>query len=242
MIRKHSFLLLFLFLLLLPCTGLAGINTDDPPEAQAQALQKKYQSLTSLAFSFAQITRTGTRARQGKGNAVFYRYRLAPRKGRDAEKKTRSVMRWNYTEPDQQIIVSDGETLSIFTAKDKQLIKTPAKELESDITYAFFAGTRNLLDDFMVKQADPETSFSTAEELHSLMLIPRKPHNQIRDVRVWFDSEGIIRHMVIADHFDSMTELHFTDIRLNGLPPGNSETLDEIITFQVPPGTEIISR
>ena len=59
-----------------------------------------------------------------------------------------SVMRWNYAEPDKQVIINDGETLFIYTEKDRQLIKTPAQEIESDITYAFFAGTRNLLDDF----------------------------------------------------------------------------------------------
>lgn len=238
MIRLHFVLLLFL--LLLPCNGMAGINTDDSPQAQALALQKKYQSLTSLTFSFEQITRTGTRARKGEGDAVFYRYRLAA--GQPAENTTRSVMRWNYIEPDPQIIVSDGETLSIYTAKDKQLIKTPARELESDITYAFFAGTRDLLDDFTVRQTDQDKTFTTEKELHSLMLTPREPHNQIRDVRVWFDSEGVIHHMVITDHFDSMTELHFTNIQLNSLPAGDSKTLNEIITFNVPPGTEIISR
>ena len=151
-------------------------------------------------------------------------------------------MRWNYTEPDPQIIVSDGQTLSIYTEKDHQLIRTPAKELEADITYAFFAGTRNLMDDFAAKRTELPYLFSSDKELQTLLLVPRQPHNQIQDVLVWFDSEGLIHHLMITDHFESVTELNFDNIKANSLPPGDRKTLDEIITFPIPPGTEIISR
>jgi outer membrane lipoprotein carrier protein len=151
-------------------------------------------------------------------------------------------MRWNYTEPGNQLIISDGTTLSIYTEEDKQLIRTPAKELESDITYAFFAGTRNLLDDFSVEPGNSDYLFSSGQTLNALLLVPRQPHNQIRDVQVWFDENQLIRHLVIRDHFDSITELNFSNIRVNSLAPGDREELDRITTFPIPPGTEIISR
>jgi outer membrane lipoprotein carrier protein len=213
------------------------------PESQALALQNKYKALTSLTFAFDQVTRTGTRERRGHGEAVFYRYQHpSETTQKNNSPVQQSVMRWNYTEPDPQIIVSDGQTLSIYTEKNHQLIRTPARELESDITYAFFAGTRNLMDDFTAESTDLPYLFSSDKELQTLLLVPRQPHNQIRDVHVWFDSTGLIHHLMITDHFDSVTELSFDNIKADSLPPGDRKTLDEIITFPSPPGTEIISR
>jgi len=227
----------------LPATFSASAADENSPESQALTLQSKYNSLTSLTFAFDQVTSTGTRERKGRGEAIFYRYQRASEVGQENNTPAKqSAMRWNYTEPDPQIIVSDGETLSIYTKKDKQLIRTPAKELESDITYAFFAGTRNLLDDFTAKTPGTTFIFSSDKELQTILLVPRKPHNQVRDVQVWFDSEGLIHHLKITDHFESVTELNFDNIKANSLPPGDRKTLSEVITFPVPPGTEIISR
>jgi len=235
----------YLLFAALPLTAaFTAAAADEPsPESHALALQNKYNSLISLTFGFDQLTRTGTRERSGLGDAVFYRFQPASEVTPESSPSaTQSVMRWNYTEPDPQIIVSDGQTLSIYTEKDQQLIRTPAQELESDITYAFFSGARNLLDDFAAASGDPAYLFSSETKLQTILLVPRQPHNQIRDVQVWFDSDGLIHHLMITDHFDSVTELHFDNIKVNGLPAGDRKTLEEIITFSVPPGTEIISR
>lgn len=235
--------LLFAALFLTATVTAAAAVDELSPESHALALQNKYKSLGSLTFGFDQLTRTGTRERSGRGEAVFYRFQppseVTPE---DSAPATQSVMRWNYTEPDPQIIVSDGQTLSIYTEKDQQLIRTPAQELESDITYAFFAGIRNLLDDFDARSADSTYLFSSAQQLQTILLVPRQPHNQIRDVQVWFDNDGLIQHLMITDHFDSVTELNFDNIKVNSLPAGDRKTLESIITFPVPPGTEIISR
>lgn len=234
---------LFITAFVLPATYSALAAEESNPESQAHALQSKYNSLTSLTFAFDQVTSTGTRTRKGRGEAIFYRYQPPTEIGQENISTVKqSVMRWNYTEPDPQIIASDGETLSIYTEKDNQLIRTPAKELESDITYAFFAGTRNLLDDFAAQLPDTSFIFSSGKELQTLLLVPRQPHNQIRDVQVWFDGEGLIHHLRIIDHFDSVTELNFDNIEANSLPPGDRKTLNEVITVPIPPGTEIISR
>ncbi len=220
-----------------------GAEVPPSPEEQALELQNLYGKMTSLTFDFDQVTRTGGRERTGRGNAVFYKTHppsLAAQS--DSGTAPRSVMRWNYTEPDRQIIINDGTTLLIYTENDHQLIKTPAREIESDITYAFFAGTRNLMDDFAARAAGKEFIYSSPDKLQTLLLVPRKPHNQIKDVQIWFDAKGIIHHMLIADHFDSVTELNFDHIKLNSLPPGDQKEINRITSFTVPPGTEIITQ
>jgi len=238
----YSIIFVYAFLLSLSVSQ-ASETEQVSPEVLAQQLQEKYNSLTSLVFTFDQVTRTGSRKRVGQGEAEFYRYRPPREEGSDKDSlPVQSVMRWNYTLPDAQIIISDGETLSIYTEKDKQLIRTPAKELESDITYAFFAGTRNLLDDFTPLPPSDEYTFSTGSELRALLLVPRVPHNQIQDVQVWFDDHYLIRHLLIRDHFDSVTELNFPTIKADSLTPGDRKQLERIITFPLPPDTEIISH
>lgn len=223
------FSLLFLLSLFCPLQA-SAVDPPPSPDRMALELQELYGNLSSLAFDFEQVTRTGGRERIGRGDAVFYKT------------KGRSVMRWNYTEPDRQVIINDGTTLSIYTESDHQLIRTPAAEIESDITYAFFAGTRSLLDDFTAQIPDSDFTFSTAEPMQTLLLTPRKPHNQIRDIQVWFDAGNIIRYMMIRDHFDSVTELNFNHIKLNSLPPDDPAEITKITTLEIPPETEVITR
>ncbi len=210
---------------------------------QATGLQNLYRGLVSLSFDFSQVTRTAGRERQGRGNAVFFRpQNLHNKTSESPQAITHSVMRWNYTAPDRQVIISDGKTLSIYTAKDRQMIKVPADKMDSDITYTFFAGTGNLLDNFTVLPPDPRFVYSAANRLQAIRLVPKQPHNQIKAVQLWFDQKNIIHHLVIEDPFGSVTELTFTNIRLNSLLTDDPAKLHDLLFFTPPPGTEIISR
>ncbi|MFZ5798288.1 MAG: LolA family protein [Thermodesulfobacteriota bacterium] len=229
-----------LLALLVPCRPLPAQESPET-EALARRLQHVYAGLTSLTFDFQQVTRTGGRERSGQGNAVFYKPLTTAGKP-EAGERSRSVMRWNYTEPDRQVIINDGRTLSIYTEKDQQLIRTPAKELESDITYAFFAGTRNLLDDFEAQAPAEEVLASRVGAPRTLLLVPRTPHNQIKSVQIWLDERDIIQRLLLTDHFDAETELLFSRIMLNSLPPDDPRQIEEIISFQPPAGTEVITR
>ncbi len=222
--------LLFCLLAIRPPAAYAAAAAA--PEQQVAKMQDIYRDLTSLGFDFSQLTRTGGRERQGAGSAVFYRPGNSP-----------GVMRWNYTQPDTQIILNDGSKLSIYTKGDNQVIVTSAKELQSDITYAFFAGTRDLLDDFNAAPAgDRFIVRSAVKDLQSVQLIPKQPHSQIKALHIWFDDTFLIRRLIIEDHFDSVTELTFSNIKLNALPADSKQTLAELLKLDLPPGTEVISQ
>ena len=230
---KLSLLLLPLLLLCLLTVQMpeADAATVQQLEQQVSKMQDVYRDLTSLSFQFSQLTRTGGRERQGAGNAVFYRPPGKP-----------GVMRWNYTEPDTQIILNDGSKLSIYTKADNQLIVTSAAEMQSDITYAFFSGTRNLLDDFTVGPAGDRFIVSSESDLQAVQLTPKKPHAQIRVLNLWFDADFMIRRLIMEDHFDSITELSFSNIKLNTLPVDSADTLTDLLKLDLPPDTEIIRQ
>lgn len=236
---RFSAILYFILLTALPLSAVLApaAGRGEPAtemEQQLFSLQQTYRDLTSLGFDFDQLTRTGLRTRTGSGNAVFLRTS-------DPEKP--GIMRWNYTEPDPQIIVNDGDRLSIYTAKDHQLIVTSAAELNGDITYAFFSGTRNLSDDFLPETPDRRYGFALPDTpLEAIRLTPRKPHPQIKAVQLWFDQKYLIHRIIVEDHFDSITELTFTNIQTNSIDPGDRKQVEAILDLDLPPDTEIITQ
>ncbi|GEM_PF-260650 len=243
--RAATLLLPLLLILLLPYPGrtasLEPAAADNSPRQLVTRLQEKYRRVTSLGFDFTQVTRGSGRERHGQGNAVFLRPRVT---GSDSDKDLpRAVMRWNYTAPDRQVILNDGRELSIYNIGERQLIITPARELNNDITYAFFAGTRNLLDDFRAVPPDPRLVFSLADRpLQAVRLLPRKPQAQVKSVQLWVDDKLLIHHLVIEDHFDSITELTFTNIHLDSVDVHDPDQVRRIVDLQLQPGTEIITR
>jgi outer membrane lipoprotein carrier protein len=222
------FAAIFLFFsLLLPSANAAQADNDDLQE-QVDKVQQRYRSLTSLTFDFQQITGSGGRARKGAGNCIFYRP-AADQAG---------IMRWNYTEPDVQIIINDGKKLSIYNEKDKQLLISSAAELESDITYSLFTGKQNLLDTFSVDS--PDSRFKVTKEIHVVKLIPKKPHGQVKTVHCWFDSKAVIEQILLEDYFDTLTKLTFSNIKFDTLPANSAKTAEELVKLDIPKETEVV--
>jgi outer membrane lipoprotein carrier protein len=232
---RKSFVLPLLFLFLLTATGLheARAASESELRQQVENMQKVYRSLTSFSFDFRQLTRSGGRDRHGAGNSVFYR----------SASGSTGIMRWNYNEPDKQIILNDGKKLSVYTQKDKQVLVSSAAELESDVTYSLFAGNRNLTDNFNVRPA--ESRFTTGgirQDIQVAQLVPKQPHGQIKAVHVWFDDKSMIQKLVMEDHFDTLTELVFSNIKFNALPAGSAKTVEELVHLDLPPGTEVVEQ
>jgi outer membrane lipoprotein carrier protein len=234
-----------LFLTVLFLTALGPLSVPHSAEAapgleqRVQQLQKKYQQLRSLEFDFSQSTQTGGRVKQGAGNAIFFRP-VAP--GSSAGTSP-GIMRWNYIEPTAQTIINDGKELSIYTPQDKQLIVSPAQDMESDLTYAIFTGTKSLLDEFVVTPADklfflndPPAGFE------AILLTPLHPHPQVKRVQLWLNGDFTIHRLLMEDHFGALTELTFTRVRLNTLPQGDAHHVQSLLKLDLEPGTETIRQ
>jgi outer membrane lipoprotein carrier protein len=99
--------------------GKASGNEESPLET-GKRLQAKYNQIKSLAFDFNQQTSGQMTGRGSRGNGKAYFLKTGKI----------SKMLWNYSAPEQQVILSDGTTLSMYFAKLKQLIITPADTLQ----------------------------------------------------------------------------------------------------------------
>ncbi len=202
----------------------AAQAVDFTPRDIADHLQKIYRQTKTLTADFEQVTSSinGRHKRHGVGSLRL----LKP--GR---------MRWDYTEPDQQVIVCDGKTISMYFARQKQMLVSSAKQyLESDVTYSFFAGTGDIIRDFEVTAPDAE-DLDEMKGAYQIKIIPRHSHSQIDYINLWVDAKlFLLKRIKITDKFGSQTSISFSNIKLN-------VKLDAAVFNYTPPvDTEIIKQ
>ena len=228
-------------LLILPCLLIApfAVAADTAPQVPEQliiAIQSTYQRLHSLQCSFVQFTSADGRIKEGRGQATFYRTK-------QTGNKPGGIMRWNYEQPTPQVILNNGRELSIYTPQDRQLLITPVGEMDSDITYALFTGSKRLDEEFILSPPDPLFQMNTPpKDLQGMLLTPRQPHQQIKRIQIWLDKRHILNSLLLEDHFGVLTELNFSQMRLNTLPADDATQEQQMLFLNIPPGTEIIHQ
>lgn len=181
-------------------------------------LQTRYEATRTLAADFRQTIESPTLATplESKGTVAF-------------EKPNR--MRWEYQEPDKQLIVGDGTVLWIYQPDDKQAIKAPLGEVfQSTTPVSFLAGLGHIDRDFiatlekeeadrwvlrLVPKAKGEKNFGT------LVLVVRKSDAGVDEARV-------------TDALGTTTRLFlFGEKR-------NVELDPKLFTFIPPPGVDVV--
>ena len=234
MCNKKSCCVLITLLLLLAGPGQADEPARTDPARDLTGLQARYGKLISLAFDFTQQTRTQVRVRQGRGTAIFVRIK---------EKNNPGIMRWNYTEPEKQIILNTGEELSIYNDQEHQLLVMPAATVNDDITYSLFSGRQRLEDLFSVQPPDQRFLYQQPDTaLKTLRLVPKKTQPQVKSIQLWFDSDYLIHHLVIEDHFETITEMNFNNIRINTIDPDDPAQIRKITHLDLPDDVEILNQ
>jgi len=150
-------------------------------------------------------------------------------------------MRWDYITPDHQIIISDGETITMYFEKNNQMIISNARDyLQSDVTYSFFSGTGDILKDFDIDEADFK---NTRENSHLIKLIPKSTHPHVSYIHAWItDGIFLLEHLQIVDHFDTVTDLFFESLKIDSNSYGDREITKDIFSYTPPPDTEIIKQ
>ncbi len=213
-------LILALSLLLLNTIATANELT---PLAVAEKLQQTYNQTTTLSADFKQLSsmRMQRRQRHGSGTLII-------------SKPAR--IRWNYLQPDQQVLISNGDTVKMYFAKNHQMMVMPSNRyLNSDVTYAFFVGNGDLRRDFDI--LPPTAAPFLADDQYCLKLIPKKTHPQLNYLHLWINrNTWTVRRIQLVDQLDSITDLFFTNIIIN------KPVADDTFLFNPPPDTEIIEQ
>ncbi|HIJ89823.1 MAG: outer membrane lipoprotein chaperone LolA [Desulfobulbaceae bacterium] len=207
----------FMFLAVFPGSGrCAGLT----PLELAQKLQARYEETKTMTADFKQLTSVpmSTRKRLGAGKLVI------SKPGR---------IRWDYQTPDKQVLISDGKKVSMYLANSAQLVVQPVSQyINSDVTYAFFVGTGNIVRDFSVLPPERQGDAN----LKAIKLVPKTAHPQVDYLHLWIDENFMVRRLEIVDHFGSISDLSFSNIRRN------ESVSPEVFVFTPPLGTEIIEQ
>lgn len=186
-------------------------------EETARRLQEVYRRVSGFRADFTQLTTVpmSRRQREGGGTVSF---------------RKPHQMRWEYDYPEHQVLVGDGREVRLYFAGSNQMmIRDVDDYLDSDVTYAFFAGSGDILRDFTVEAGPGGTDAS-------LRLTPRTLHSQVDYLDLLVGADPFfIRRLEIVDHFGSVTILEFSRVELDPELPA------DFYRFEPPPGTEILS-
>ncbi|OGQ85754.1 MAG: hypothetical protein A2512_11380 [Deltaproteobacteria bacterium RIFOXYD12_FULL_56_24] len=212
-----SLLLGSMFLALFPGSVQCAALT---PLELAQKLQTRYEETKTMTADFKQSTSVpmSSRKRIGAGKVVI------SKPGR---------IRWDYQTPERQVLISDGKKVSMYFADSAQMMVQPVSQyINSDVTYAFFVGTGNIVRDFKV--LPPERQEDAGQK--AIKLVPRTAHPQVDYLHAWIDDSFMVRRLEIVDHFGSITNLVFENIKRN------EKVSSDVFVFTPPLGTEIIEQ
>ena len=178
--------------------------TQNAPSPSAHLVAARadqyYNHLRTLTAGFVQIYRGAGVERTESGTLSLLR------PGR---------MRWEYRQPREKLLVSDGKAVWFYVYGEKQATKGQLKQLDDlRSPLAYLLGKAHL-----EKQL---RGLSVASDVQPLQVgntmlrgIPLGMENQVGEVLLEIDSVGRLVRIVISQTDESVTEYRFSEIREN---------------------------
>ena len=143
-------------------------------------------------------------------------------------------LRWEYTEPTPQEIVSDGKKLWVYTPTLNQANVADAPEALAGPAGSFLAGLGRLRTEFQVRFLNPAQPKDT-EGNWALDLAPKQPLPTMTRLILSIDPKSWeIRKAVVHDQFDNIVTMRFMKMVVN------SGLLDRIFIFVALKGVVIV--
>lgn len=186
-----------------------------------RGLQSAYGRMTDLKSDFSQ-----TAFNKSLNQTIPAQGTLYLKKG--------GKLRWEYTEPTPQQIVSDGTSIWIHTPTLNQVNVGKAPEALAGPAGSFLTGLATLRDHFGVRFLNPAQP-TDKEGNVVLDLTPKQPQPTLVRLILALDPRSWeVRRAVVYDQFENTVTMQFTKLAVNsGLP-------DTLFTFEAPKGAATI--
>lgn len=135
--------------------------------------------------------------------------------------------RWDYRQPAEQLLVSDGSTIWLYDADLEQVTVRPVGDSLSHTPAMLLAGQGQVAETFMARDA------GSADGLEWVVLTPRVADADFSSVRLGFRGQELER-LDLEDRLGQTTRIAFLRIERNpGLPQA-------LFTFVPPPGVDVV--
>jgi outer membrane lipoprotein carrier protein len=194
----------------------AGAPVSKDLKQVLDRLQRHYHDTNSFTAKFnEEIATVGAPKRQRQGTVSFRK------PGR---------MRWEFSDPEKQTIVSDGTTLYSYDPDLNQVLKTPLKQaLKSSSATSFLLGIGNINRDFRAAFAHPATPTGLVD-----LILDAKTGGYKIEVGLDPITYNLMT-LTLTDQLGDVTKIDFSDIH------DNVELPDSNFAFNAPAGADIVT-
>ncbi|MGK5095500.1 outer membrane lipoprotein chaperone LolA [Deltaproteobacteria bacterium TL4] len=219
MSNKCCLLLGFLWLYTLtPSNSFANQQTDDIVDR----IQKQYHSITSFSGHFIQINYLSESPK-------------TPRKATGMIAYTRpGKMRWTYEKPEEQLLVTDGQTVWLYDPLLENVTIQPLKQVTQDTAMSFLLGIGNLKAEFTQKPVS--RPLFQGDNIELIELRPLKPLANIAFIQLAINPKTYnLKAIILMDTLENYRSIEFTQMSYN------LDLDQKLFTFQVTPEMEIIN-
>ncbi|HEY4707564.1 MAG TPA: outer membrane lipoprotein chaperone LolA [Thermodesulfobacteriota bacterium] len=179
-------------------------------------LQKSYEAISTVTASFTQETSSrGMKAAQTAKGKVWF--------------KKPGKMRWEYTVPEGDLIVSDGKKIWLYQPDLNQVIEKEIDSSATRLTTDFLSGIGDITKDFKVSLASSEAGS------YRLSLVPREEQPNIKRLTLEVDKTSfVIKKTAVVDNFGNETRVELKDIKTN------ASVQDKLFKFSAPKGAQVV--
>jgi chaperone LolA len=141
-------------------------------------------------------------------------------------------MRWEYSEPEPRLFVTDGKTFWAYSPEEKQVLVQQVEGALGATPLAFLMGAGNLRKEFQVREVRHAAGGKTA----LLDLKPLKPEGTVSRLVLEVDqASSLILQATVFDAVGNTIVLALLNQKLNvGVP-------DSRFTFVPPPGVTVMT-
>lgn len=206
---------------LLLVTGVIGAGADAPLDGVIRDIEASYTKLNDLRAEFTQEAFNKSLNQKIPAKGIVY-----VKKG--------GKLRWEYSEPTQQEIVSDGKTLWVYTPALQQVNTGPAPEALAGPAGSFLAGLGKLREHFDVRFLNPAQPRDT-DGNWALDLKPKQTLPTLSRLVIAVDPrEFVVRRAIVYDQFENTVTMKFTKLGIN------TGLADTLFTFVAPKGVATV--
>ena len=191
-------------------------------------VQERYEKTKNFQADFTQTSILKTvKHRQVSKGRVFIR--------------KPGMMRWEYREPEGQLIVSDGKVIWFYIPADKQVMMSSAgSDKDSHAHTIFLSGSGKLRDTFQIDY-EPDVAIDKDSDGKKryiyLKLIPNKPQPNLTRLILGINKEDFkIEMSSVFDIYGNQTMVSFSNIEIK------KDISENLFHFEIPDGIRVITQ